>query len=139
MIVDIDERHELRQSNRYPLAVQRDCSMCIITFKDLVWRDERAFLKDISKYGIGVESENRIDTGFAWFRDRIGGHRSGVLMWSRQVGYNYRAGIQFIPLSRDEEKFVNGQISLLRAHLPLRDPAAIILTIMESMGRKRNP
>ena len=136
-ITDIDERNELRQASRYPLAVQRDCAMCIITFKDLAWKDHVAFLKDISMNGVGVEAETRIDTGFVWFRDRVGGHRGGVLMWSRQVGYNYRAGIQFVPLSRDAEEFVNSQVSLLRDHQPLHDPTAIISMIMESMGRTR--
>ena len=58
-------------------------------------------------------------------------------MWSRQVGSNYRAGIQFVPLSRDAEEFVNSQVSLLRDHKPLSNPTAIISTIMESMGRTR--
>jgi hypothetical protein len=132
---DIDKRNELRQADRYPLAEQRDCAMCIITFKDLAWKDHVAFLKDISMNGVGVEAETRIDTGFVWFRDRVGGHRGGVLMWSRQVGYNYRAGIQFVPLARDAEEFVDSQVSLLRDHKPLRDPTAIISTIMEAMGR----
>ena len=136
MVVDIEKRDDLRQSSRYPLAVQRDCTMCIITFKDLAWKDAHALLKDISTNGIGVESEKQINSGFVWFRDRIGGHRSGILMWSRQVGYSYRAGIQFIPLSREEEKFVNGQVSLLRSEQPLGDPAAIMSMIMESMERK---
>jgi hypothetical protein len=108
--------------------------MCIITFKDLAWKDHVVSLKNISMNGAGVEAEKRIDTGFTWFRDRIGGHRGGVLMWSRQVGYNYRAGIQFVPLSRDAEEFVNSQISLLRDHKPLRHPTAVISTLMESMG-----
>jgi hypothetical protein len=134
-ITDIDKRNELRQAVRYPLAVQRDCMMCIITLKDLAWKDHVAFLKDISMNGVGVEAEKRIDTGFVWFRDRVGGHRGGVLMWSRQVGYNYRAGIQFVPLSRDAEDFVNSQVGLLRDHKTILDPSAIISTIMESMGR----
>ena len=136
MATSIDKRNELRKASRYPLAMQRDCAMCIITFKDLSWKDQLAFLKDISTNGVGVESEKRIDTGFVWFLERVGGHRGGVMMWSRQVGYSYRAGIQFIPLSREEEKFVNGQVSLLRSEQPLGDPAAIMSMIMESMERK---
>jgi hypothetical protein len=136
-VSEIDKRHELRQAGRYPLAVQRDCAMCIITFKDLSWKDQLAFLKDISMNGVGVEADKRIDTGFVWFRDRVGGHRGGVLMWSRQVGYNYRAGIEFVPLSREAEQFVNSQVDLLRDNKPLRDPGSIMSTIMESMGRTR--
>jgi len=134
-ITCIDKRNEQRQADRYPLAAQLECEMCIITFKDLAWKDQVVSLKNISMNGVGVEAEKKIDTGFVWFRDRVGGNRGGVLMWSRQVGYNYRAGIQFVPLSRDAEEFINSQISLLRDHKPLRHPTATISTIMESMGR----
>jgi hypothetical protein len=136
-IREIDPRDDLRQVSRYPLAVQRDCQLCVITFKDLAWRDHTAYIKDFSIGGVGVESEKRIGQGFVWFKDRVGGHRGGVLMWSRQVGYNYRAGIQFVPLSRDAERFVQDQVGLLRAHQPMRNPEAIIATIMNSMGKER--
>jgi len=132
-----DERNELRQASRYPLAVQRDCAMCVITFKDMAWKDHLAYLKDFSMNGVGVASEKRIDPGFVWFRDRVGGHRGGVLMWSGQVGYKFRAGIQFLSFSREAEQFVEDQVGLLRAHQPLRQPEAILATIMESLGKGR--
>jgi len=135
--MEIEERNELRQAGRYPLAVQRNCSMCVITFKDMTWQDHLAYLKDISTGGVGIESEKRIDTGFVWFGDRVGGHRGGVMMWSRQVGYNFRAGIQLVPLSREAERFVQDQVRLLREHHPLRRPEAIMSTIMESLGKGR--
>lgn len=135
--IEIDARNELRQAGRYPLAVRRDCAMCVITFKDMAWKDHRAYLKDISMNGVGVESEKHIDPGFVWFQDRVGGHRGGVMMWSQQVGYNFRAGIQLVPLSRESEQFVEGQVGLLRAHQSLRQPEAIMSTIMESLGRGR--
>jgi hypothetical protein len=134
---EIDDRDELRQASRYPLAVQRDCTMCVITFKDMAWKDHIAYLKDLSMNGVGVASEKRIDPGFVWFRDRVGGHRGGVLMWSEQVGYHFRAGIQFLSFSREAEQFVEDEVGLLRAHQPLRQPEAIISTIMESLGKVR--
>jgi hypothetical protein len=137
IVSEIEKRNELRKASRYPLAVQRDCSMCIITFKDLSWKDQLALLKDISMNGVGVESEKQIDPGFVWFRDRVGGHRGGVLMWSRQVGYHYRAGIEFVPLSREAEQFVQSQVGLLRAHQRLSDPEAVISTIMQFLGKVR--
>ena len=133
----IDARNELRQAGRYPLAVQRDCAMCVITFKDMAWKDHLAYLKDISMDGVGIASEERIDPGFVWFQGRVGGHRGGVLMWSGQAGFNFRAGIEFISLSREAEQFVHNGVELLRAHQLLRDPEAIMLTIMESLGRAR--
>ncbi len=124
---------ELRKSLRYPIAVQRGCQLCIITFKDLAWMDHTAFLKDISTSGIGLECSSPIEVGFAWFKDRVAGHRSGVLLWSRQVGPSFRAGVQFVPLSREAEHFVQAQVDLLRSHQPLLDPEAVLSTIMRSL------
>ena len=126
-----------RQQTRYPLAFQRGCSLCVITFKDLAWKDHSANLKDISKGGVGIESEDRIDRGFVWFSGRVGGHRGGVLLWSRQTGFTYRAGIQLVKLTRDQEQFVQEQVSLVKAHEPLRNPQAIIATIMDSLAREK--
>ena len=123
-----------RQSRRYEVEnKRRECSLCVITFKDLAWKDYTAMLMDISRHGAGIESDARIDPGFIWFRDRVGGYKGGVLMWSRQAGQRFRAGIRFIPLSRSEEQFINEQIGLVRANKPLQDPVAVITTIMESL------
>jgi len=111
--------------------------MCVITFKDFSWKDQLALLKDLSTNGVGVESEKQIDPGFVWFRDRVGGYRGGVMMWSKQVGYHYRAGIEFISLTREAEQFVQSQVGLLRANQRLRDPEAVISTIIQSLGRAK--
>lgn len=126
---------DLRQQTRYPLAVQRECSLCLITFKDLAWVDHAAHLKDISVNGVGIESQRQIDRGFVWFRDRVGGHRGGVLMWSRPAGMTYRAGIQLVRLTRDQENFLQEQVAMVRSHQPLRNPEAIIATVMDSLSR----
>ncbi len=131
----MDEKR--RRSIRYPLDVQRECSLCLITFKDLAWADHKAQLRDISRDGIGIESERMIERGFVWFRDRVGGFRGGVLMWSRQEGPNFRAGIQFVPLSRSQEQYVQQEVSMVRDRAPLRNPEAIIATILESLSRKK--
>ncbi len=128
---------EMRRSNRYPLAVQRECSLCLITFKDLSWTDHKAQLKDISRDGIGIESDRPIERGFVWFRNRVGGYRGGVLMWSKQAGPNFRAGIQFVPLTRSQEQYVQEEVALVRGHAPLRNPEAIIATIMDSLAKKK--
>jgi len=123
-----------RQSRRYTVeSKQRECSLCIITFKDFAWKDHTAILMDISRHGAGVDSDSKIEPGFVWFRDRVGGHKGGVLMWNRQHGNRYRAGIRFVPLTREEEQFIDGQIKLVRADKPLQDPVAVITTIMESL------
>ncbi len=123
-----------RQSRRYPVArTGRRIGLCVITFKDLAWKDHTALLLDISRHGMGIESGERLEPGFAWFQERVSGHRSGVLMWSKQAGDVHRGGVRFVSLSRDEEQFVNEQIGLLRSGRLIEDPVAVIMTIMESL------
>lgn len=129
---------DMRQTTRYPLAVQRECSFCVVTFKDFDWRDFSVHLKDISMQGLGVQSENAIMPGFVWFRERVGGHRGGILLWSRKIGISFRAGIQFLNLSREEEQFVQKRIASLQQHEPIKDPEAVIATIMESLLRPKS-
>ncbi len=127
-----------RQEHRQPIFVHRDCCLGIITFKHLEWTDHVAQLVDISRNGVGIESGNWIEPGFVWFRDRVGGFKGGVLMWSKRQGTRYRAGIRFVPLSRDEEQYVQEQVSCSRPHSPLRDPEAIITTLIESIKKEGN-
>ena len=124
-----------RQTTRYPLAEQKEYGLCVITFKDLAWKDHRAILKDISPGGVGIESNAQVDRGFVWFNKTVGGHRSGILLWNRLVGYNYRAGIQFVSLTRDQERSIGECVETVRAHQPLRDPEQIIATILTSLSR----
>ncbi len=127
-----------RQEGRQPIFVRRDCSLGIITFKYLEWTDHVAHLVDISKGGVGIESGNRIEPGFVWFRDRVGGFKGGVLMWSKRQGSKYRGGIRFVPLSRDEEQYIQEQVHCSLPHRPLRDPEAIISTLIESIKKEKN-
>ncbi len=128
---------ELRRSIRYPLTVQRQCSLSLIMFKDLSWTDHTADVKDIGRDGVGIESQQRIDQGFVWFRDRVGGFRGGFLVWSRPQGSNFRAGIQFVPLSLSQENDIEDKVRMMHEHAPLRNPEALITTIRDSLSRKK--
>jgi len=129
---------EMRDVQRQPISVKRDCVLGIITFKQLKWKDHVAQIIDLSKKGVGVESITHLEPGFVWFRDRVGGYKGGVLVWSKQHGARYRAGIKFLFLSRDEEQSVQERLVQLKPHTPLRDPEEIIATLMESIDRNGN-
>jgi len=122
-----------RQSHRYHVDKQRDVSLCIIPFKSLVCAVAVAHVVDLSRYGLGIESDQQLEPGFVWFKDRIGGFKGGLLVWAKKVGTKYRAGIKFVPLSRDKELLVQGRIDAIRPLQPLPDPEVIISTILESM------
>jgi hypothetical protein len=126
---------ETRQSHRYHVDKRREFPFCIIPFKSLLCAVAVAQVVDLSRYGVGIESNQQLEPGFIWFKDRIGGFKGGLLVWAKKVGTKYRAGIKFVPLSRDKELLVQGRIDAIRPHQPLHDPEVIISTILESMTR----
>jgi len=127
-----------RDVQRQPITVKRDCILGIITFKQFEWKDHVAHIVDFSSKGVGIESNAHLEQGFVWFKDRVGGHKSGILVWSKQFGAKYRAGIKFLPLSRNSEQSVQERLSRSKPHTPIRDPEKIIATLMESIERKEN-
>jgi len=122
-----------RQSHRYHVDKRRELSLCIIPFKSLVCAVAVAHVVDLSRYGLGIESDQQLEPGFVWFKDRIGGFKGGLLVWAKKAGTKYRAGIKFVPLSRDKELLVQGRIDAIRPLQPLHNPEVIISTILESM------
>lgn len=122
-----------RQVIRHKMAKPRECHFCIITFKELTWQEHRTAIMDISDTGTGVESETRLEAGFVWFLEPVGGFRGGVLMWTRKHGGIYRSGIRFLHLSSDEENFLEGQIALVLAHKEPTNPDAVIAIIMQAL------
>ncbi len=124
-----------RNASRQPITIHRDCVLGLISFKHLEWEDHLAHVVDISRSGVGIESHGRMEPGFVWFRDRLAGHRSGVLLWSRRQDGKYRGGIKFVFLSSEQENYLREQISDTPPHRPVRDPKAIVDTIIESLKK----
>ncbi|MDA8099256.1 MAG: PilZ domain-containing protein [Nitrospiraceae bacterium] len=123
-----------RQSRRYTVE-QRSSFIVVIDFKNLEWKDHLAKIVDISRTGVGIETAEKLESGFVWFRDRVGGFRGGVMMWCKQTGQKHRAGIRFVPLSIIEETTIRQQLEQARIHKPLQIPERIISTIMASMTK----
>ncbi len=124
-----DRKHIQRQ----PIVIARRCSMGVITFKNFEWANHMVHLVDLGKSGIGVESEQPIEPGFVWFKDRVAGHKGGVVVWSRQRGNKFRAGIKLLPLSPESEKYIQKECENPEFHKPLREAEVIIATLMESL------
>ena len=115
-----------RHSQRQPIMVMRDCAMDVIKFKELDRTDHHGHIVDISKSGVGIESNTPMEPGFVLFRDRIWGQHSGVLLWSKQVGTLYRSGIRFAPLPHDAEPGAENQFARSGAREPLKDLARFV-------------
>jgi hypothetical protein len=124
---------------RYPLATPRDCSLGVITFNKLRWTNYAAKILDLSIIGAGIELSQKIEPGLIWFNERVGGYKCGVLRWSGRKGPAYRAGIEFLPLSRDEEEYLRKQIEQTELHKPVLDPEHIITTLVETAAKQQEP
>jgi len=124
---------EMRNVRRQPIVIRRDCSLGVIAFKQLAWTDHVARIVDINRQGVGIELGTRVEPGFVWFKDRVWGHRGGLLLWSNQVGDRYRAGIKFLALSPDEERTVQSHVSEAGSYRPLISPEKIVSSLIESL------
>ena len=129
---------EMRDVQRQSIMVRRDCSLGILAFKQLIWTDHTARILDINKQGVGIELSSRVDPGFVWFKDRVWGHRGGLLLWSKQTGTGYRAGIKFLSLSLDEEQSLQNHLELsgMHIHKPLADPEKVVASLIESLKKE---
>jgi hypothetical protein len=122
---------------RHPIASLRSCSLGVITSCHLEWKDHIARIVDLSITGVGIESSEMIPPGFVWFKESVGGHKYGMLTWCKARGDRYRAGINFVTLSRDEEQYVQEQVRRVTPHTPLRDPLRVIAAMIESFKKSR--
>lgn len=111
--------------------------MDVITFNLLNRTDHNASIVDLSNSGVGIESNTPMEPGLVWFRERIWGQQSGVLLWSKQVGSQYRSGIRFAPLPHDAERFAEDQFELSGKREPFKDLEQLVAMQLESI--KRNP
>jgi hypothetical protein len=130
-----------RGVRRYPVSARRVCALGILTFRQLEWTALDVQIVDISVVGIGIESNQQIEPGIVWFKERVGGFKSGVLIWSRQDGPPFRAGIKFVSLSRDKEvyleTYLQEQTKQSPLHKPLQNPDHIISTIIDSFKKEQ--
>lgn len=122
-----------RQSHRYRVVQQRNFHVCVIPFKSLQCSVIVAHVVDFSKNGVGIEAVQRLEPGFVWFKDRVMGFKGGLLLWGKQAGDKFRAGIRFVPLSHDKERLVQEQIDAIRPLQPLPNPEVIVSTILDAM------
>jgi hypothetical protein len=113
--------------------VNRDFVLDVVKFKHLDRSDHHGHVVDISRSGIGIESNTPMEPGLVWFRDRIWGQYSGVLLWSRQVGSQYRSGIRFASLPQNLEPNDTNQSAPSGFREPLKDLEPLIAMQLDSI------
>ena len=94
-----------RLASRQP-AIQRKCSLGLLSLMHLERSDHVVRIVDISSGGVGVESDEQMEPGLVWFHTGVGDHRGGILLWSRKQDDRYRAGIRFLSLTDEDERFL---------------------------------
>ena len=124
------ERNErVKGVKRCPISLVRECSVGGISIHNLVWSDHFVKIVDYSVIGIGIESDRPIDPGLIWFKGNLYGQKCGFLMWCKKNDISYRAGIQFISLTREEEEYIRKQIEQMQHFKRIQDPDQIIATL----------
>jgi len=130
-----EKREGVRGIARHRSRTLRSCTLGIVTGGSHEMTDHVVRVVDLSVAGVGIESSQRIDPGFVWFKDRVGGHKYGVLTWSRKSGDKYRAGITFVTLSHTDELYVQNQVKHSPPLEPFRDPLQVIEAIIASVRK----
>jgi hypothetical protein len=128
-----------RQSQRQLITEKRECDLDVITFKQLDRTGHHGHIVDISRTGIGIESNTPMEPGLVWFKDRIWGQQSGVMLWSKQVGTQYRSGIRFATLPSDAEPGTQERLAQSGIHEPLKDLEQLVAMQLESIKKRPTP
>ena len=125
---EVTERNE-QGVKRRPISLVRECSVGGISMHNLEWSDHLVKIVNYSVIGIGIESDRPIDPGVIWFKENLYGQKCGFLMWCKKGGTSYRAGIQFIFLTREEEEYIRRQSEQMQHFKRIQDPDRIIATL----------
>jgi hypothetical protein len=136
----MDEKRQNQRMGvrRYIAATERACSLDVISFRDLQWTTYIARIVDLSVIGIGIEVDQPIQPGLVWLKDRVFGQKCGTIVWCKQSGALYRAGIQFMHLTGLEEEYIRSQIELPRIYNSIQDPDGIIAALMQGIDKDLN-
>jgi hypothetical protein len=136
LFVPENEEDKNRGIQRYSIASRRTSSLGVITFGQLMRTEHVVRIVNLSVVGVGIESSERIEPGLVCFKEQVGGHKFGVLTWSRQSGDQYRAGINFLTLPHEQEVYLRKQAELSRPGRTLGDPERVSAALLESIKGK---
>lgn len=87
-------------------AIQRRCSLGLLSLTHLEMSDHVVRIVDISSHGVGIESDEQMEPGLVWFHTSVEDHRGGILLWSRKQDDRYRSGVRFLSLTAEDERFL---------------------------------
>ncbi len=120
---------------RRSISLERECSLGVISLNNFEWSDHLVKIVDYSVIGIGIESDLPIEPGVIWFKENLYGQKCGSLVWCKKSEVRYRAGIQFISLTREQEEYIRQQVEQMRYFKRIQDPKQIIAMLIAGIKR----
>jgi hypothetical protein len=105
----------------------------VIAFDQSTLIEHIVRIVDISVIGVGIESSEHIDPGLICFKEQVGGQKYGVLIWCKPGSGCYRAGIQFVVLSPEEEAHLQEQINQSRPYKSFHESDKGMASLLESI------
>jgi hypothetical protein len=133
IFVTVPEEKRNQGIQRYLVTSHRTYSLDVIAFDQPKRTEHVVRIVDVSVVGVGIESSERIEPGLICFKEKVGGQKYGVLIWSKLSSGGYRAGIQFVVLSPEEEAYLQEQVKESPPHKSLHDPDRIIASLLKSV------
>lgn len=126
-------RNQRKEVKWQPVSSERDGSLSVISFHNLVRTDYLYRIADRSVIGIGIETFEPVRPGIVWFGEPVYGQKCGVLLWCHETGDRYRCGIRFVSLTRTEEDYFRYQIEQVKPYAQFQDPDRIIELLNDCM------
>lgn len=111
--------------------MKRECALGVISFDNLEWANHHTRIVDLSATGLGIESDLPLKPGIILFKECVYGQKSGILVWCKQNGSLYRAGIQFMNLNQAEENYIRQQVEQSQPCMPLQDPERVVASLVD--------
>ena len=118
---------------RYHVTSHRTYSLDVIAFDQPTRTEHVVRIVDISVIGVGIESSERIEPGLICFKEQISGQKYGALIWCKPGNGCYRAGIQFVVLSPQEEAYLQELVKQVPPCKFLQNPDKIIASLLDSV------
>ncbi len=87
-----------RKHARKPLEDDHGIPVTVIQFGKLHRQDITVRGIDISDGGIGIRSDVPLNPGFIWFWRPMAEQKGGMIVWSRKIDGQHRAGVRFLPI-----------------------------------------
>jgi hypothetical protein len=130
------EHIKSRGIQRYHVTSPRTYSLDVFALSLRERTEHTVRIVDFSVVGVGIEVYVPIERGLVCFKEPVGGHKFGVLIWSIHKGDRYRAGIKFVVLTPEEEAYLFEWMKQPRLDAALQAPDKIMVSLLEFIQKE---